>query len=367
MRKLDEINYKILNILKKGRHLDESNTKTYLIEPFLQILNYPIYDFFKIEKEYHMKQLDGNHKVDYAILENNEPIMLIEAKAMNENLLKHKNQVRKYFNSTQSVKLALLTNGIDYMFFTDSKHINLLDEEPFYTFSFRNNLQSKLSKLLYYPTILKSYKEIISQLNKVNIETYLIQNILGSDTQLLNFLQNETKNNELSKGEIIDSLKKLLSINSNQFKKMKLFSNDVIELEQWANEVEVIQDLNQSESIMEIDLLSDYDYMNSNLVKVIIGNKILTNISYKELLKFILAEISKTNKTDVILTQVSRNLPSNILLKNNKNTNLLKLNSEYGISLNLQNEYTLMIIRELLFILEEDLYTIKMLVKSNLI
>ena len=56
-------------------------------------------------------------KVDYAIIINNEPIILIECKSCSESLDKHGSQLFRYF-STSSAKFGILTNGIVYRFYT---------------------------------------------------------------------------------------------------------------------------------------------------------------------------------------------------------------------------------------------------------
>ncbi|MCL1415443.1 endonuclease, partial [Escherichia coli] len=40
-------------------------------------------------------------KVDYALFKENEPIIFIEAKSVNENLNNHDAQLARYFNSTK--------------------------------------------------------------------------------------------------------------------------------------------------------------------------------------------------------------------------------------------------------------------------
>ena len=70
-------------------------------------------------------------KVDYAIIINNEPIMLIEAKSADTTLNnKHLNQLYRYFTVTKA-KFGVLTNGIVYKFYTDLEEPNKMDDVPF--------------------------------------------------------------------------------------------------------------------------------------------------------------------------------------------------------------------------------------------
>nr|WP_258438078.1 hypothetical protein [Helicobacter sp. 11-8110] len=55
----------------------------------------------------------------------------MEAKNHTENLNNHNNQLVRYFNTDSSIKFAILTNGIEYRFFTDIEQPNLMDKAPF--------------------------------------------------------------------------------------------------------------------------------------------------------------------------------------------------------------------------------------------
>ena len=58
--------------------------------------------------------------------------MLIECKQRDKALDQHVNQLGMYFNSLVEMKLGVLTNGDDYWFFTDSKHENIMDPDPYF-------------------------------------------------------------------------------------------------------------------------------------------------------------------------------------------------------------------------------------------
>ncbi len=72
-------------------------------------------------------------KVDYAILQDGKPVMIIEAKSINRNLEKHDSQLFRYFSTTEA-KFAILTNGIRYRFYTDLDNQNKMDAIPFLDF-----------------------------------------------------------------------------------------------------------------------------------------------------------------------------------------------------------------------------------------
>lgn len=119
-------------IERKGHITNEEMTKQALIIPFFQVLGYDVFNPLEVKSEYisDFGKKKGE-KVDYAIFKDGKPIIFIEAKAVTENLANHDSQLARYFNATPEVKLAVLTNGIIYKFFTDVDANNIMDESPF--------------------------------------------------------------------------------------------------------------------------------------------------------------------------------------------------------------------------------------------
>lgn len=85
-------------------------------------------------------------KVDYAIIRDWEPVILIEAKWCDEKLDKHDSQLFRYFCATKA-KFAILTNGIIYKFYTDIENINKMDEKPFWIFDLLNPKENQVTEL----------------------------------------------------------------------------------------------------------------------------------------------------------------------------------------------------------------------------
>lgn len=111
----------------------EEATKTSFILPLLNILGYDIFDPTIVIPEFtaDIGKKKGE-KVDYAIFIDDKPLILIEAKKHTENLDRHKTQLERYFTVTDS-KFAILTNGIEYLFYSDLLKPNVMDEKPFLT------------------------------------------------------------------------------------------------------------------------------------------------------------------------------------------------------------------------------------------
>ena len=111
---------------------NEEMAKQSLIIPFLQVLGFDVFNPLEIRPEYDSDfGKKKGEKVDYAIYKDGKPIMFIEAKPVSGILDNHDAQLSRYFNATPDVKIGIITNGIDYKFFTDLNCSNIMDDVPF--------------------------------------------------------------------------------------------------------------------------------------------------------------------------------------------------------------------------------------------
>lgn len=131
----------------KSTVVTEEATKTSIIMPFFQILGYDIFNPEEFTPEFVADVgIKKGEKVDFAIMNEGHPVILIEAKSINEKLLKHDSQLFRYFGTT-SAKFAILTNGIVYRFFTDLEEQNKMDSSPFFEFNILELKDSSLHEL----------------------------------------------------------------------------------------------------------------------------------------------------------------------------------------------------------------------------
>lgn len=127
---------------------NEEMTKQALIIPFIQILGFDVFNPLEVRPEYTADfGIKKGERVDYALFKDGQPIIFIEAKAVNENLNNHDAQLSRYFNSATNVKLAILTNGSEYRFFTDLNTNNVMDDTPFLTINLVNLKDSDIENL----------------------------------------------------------------------------------------------------------------------------------------------------------------------------------------------------------------------------
>lgn len=109
----------------------EEATKNALVLPFIQALGYDVFNPTEVTPEYTCDiGTKKGEKIDYAINLNGKPCILIECKHWTQNLTLHDNQLLRYFHVSKA-KFGLLTNGIQYKFYTDIVDANKMDEKPF--------------------------------------------------------------------------------------------------------------------------------------------------------------------------------------------------------------------------------------------
>ena len=109
---------------------NEEQTKVSLINPYLEILGYDVRDPAVCRLEYEADIGAGRERVDYAIMRDGRPLMLIEAKAATESLPPEAPpQLQRYFVS-KNVEFAALTNGVVWQWY-QGKPDGKLREAPF--------------------------------------------------------------------------------------------------------------------------------------------------------------------------------------------------------------------------------------------
>lgn len=112
----------------------EESTKHAFVLPFINLLGYDTFNPTEVVPEFTADiGLKKGEKVDYAIFQNGQPIIIIECKNWKQKLDAHNSQLFRYFHSTKT-RFALLTNGIQYRFYTDLDATNKMDEKPFLEF-----------------------------------------------------------------------------------------------------------------------------------------------------------------------------------------------------------------------------------------
>ncbi len=130
---IDELKALAVRIEKQREHIQtEEATKTAMVLPFINVLGYNIFDPTEVTPELSADVgVKKGEKVDYAILQDGKPIILIECKGWQTNLDQlHTSQLYRYFSVTEA-RIGVLTNGIMYRFYSDLEERNKMDEKHF--------------------------------------------------------------------------------------------------------------------------------------------------------------------------------------------------------------------------------------------
>lgn len=112
--------------------LNEAVTKTSLVMPFLQAMGYDVFNNNEVAPEYTSDfGTKRGEKIDFAILREGTPVILIECKPLGDPLDAGScSQLFRYF-ATQPARIGILTNGRRYLFFSDLEKQNVMDGKPF--------------------------------------------------------------------------------------------------------------------------------------------------------------------------------------------------------------------------------------------
>jgi hypothetical protein len=136
---LEQLKTAVEQVVARSAHvrgLGESATKQSLVLPILTALGYDVYNPLECVPEFSadfaIKKAGQKEKVDLALFVSGSARVFVEIKAIDLPLDGYEGQLARYFNSTPSVVLGILTNGIEWRFFNDVHEKNLMDLEWFF-------------------------------------------------------------------------------------------------------------------------------------------------------------------------------------------------------------------------------------------
>jgi len=237
---------------------DEANTKSNIITPILQALNWNVNSQFEVEREY---LIEGIGRVDYALKVIDEVRVLIEAKSMRDDLDKYDNQIRKY--AIADIHLFILSNGIRWQFYTWLKRgvgiynfytLNLNVEEPHFI---ANELYNILSKQSIISKISDNYIKNIIVKDPLKYSSYnaideVLHNILDEPSSLLCNLIVVEVNKAFNINVEQDDVKKIL----NDYNKLFKINRDEIKIFIKKN-LDVLHLSSKTEHAIKTDKLRD--------------------------------------------------------------------------------------------------------------
>ena len=252
-----------INKIKNSISTEEA-TKTSLIMPFFSILGYDVFNPNEFTPEYVADVgIKKGEKVDYAIILEDEVKILIEAKSVNENLKRHSSQLFRYFG-TSSAKLAILTNGLEYKFYTDLDEINKMDSSPFLEINLLELTEQNINELK------KFCKENFNTENIINtasdlkysnsIEKVLNDEFASPSDEFIKFILNKGVYEGVKTQNVIDKYRSIVK------KSLSTFINDFVN-KRLQNALNTSSDSPSSDESKEIN--KDEENSNNGIVTTI--------------------------------------------------------------------------------------------------
>ncbi|MCW3085956.1 MAG: restriction endonuclease or methylase [Bacteroidetes bacterium] len=164
----------------KDQILTEEATKTAFVMPFINALGYDVFNPFEVHPEFISDVgIKKGEKIDYAIMKDGQPSILIECKHWKQNLSLHDGQLLRYFHVSKC-KFGLLTNGIIYRFYTDLVAENIMDEKPFLEINITDIKDNQIEELKKFH---KSYFDVANIINSASElkYTYELKNLISTE------------------------------------------------------------------------------------------------------------------------------------------------------------------------------------------
>ncbi|MCD0471428.1 type I restriction endonuclease [Flavobacterium sp. JAS] len=329
-----EINIQLKSLADKIDQLKskietEESTKHAFVLPFIHILGYDAFNPLEVVPEFTADLgLKKGEKVDYAIFQNGEPIIIVECKSWKENLTVHNSQLFRYFHVTKT-RFALLTNGIQYQFFTDLDDKNKMDQKPFLEFDITNLKEATITEVAKFhkssfnvdnivtnASALKYIKEIKKQ---INIE---LENPSNDFTK---HFANKVYTGRLTE-KVVDEFKDLVQKSLNQFISEKI--ND--RLKAALTKETIKQQDEQIESLEEDSkvITSEEELDGYRIVVAILRRKLPTNrIVYRDTQSYFGILLDDNNRKPLCRLHLNGGKKYISLFNDNKNETKLPIST----------------------------------------
>jgi predicted type IV restriction endonuclease len=121
---------------------NEETAKLALVVPFIRLLGYDPGTPREVRLEYTADFVQGDGKrfpdrMDFAIFDQGgqKPLIVIETKPLGTDLKACSQQLARYLSQLPELHFGIITDGCHYLFFGDLENPNVMDREPFFTFS----------------------------------------------------------------------------------------------------------------------------------------------------------------------------------------------------------------------------------------
>lgn len=291
----------------------EEATKNAFIMPFIQMLGYDVFNPLEVipEMDCDLIKKKGD-KIDYAIMNDGEPIILIECKHWQQNLNLHDNQLQKYFVASKA-KFGVLTNGIVYRFYTDLEKANIMDSVPFLEIDMEQLTDNSIEELKKFH---KSYFNIDNILSTANELKYMSElksaiktEFVSPSSDFVRFFAKKIYNGVVNQ-KVIDRFTELVkrSLNNHINDVISDRLNVAIKAESTAK-VAVATDVEEPQEISRIDRIvtTEEELEGYYIVKSILRTEISPErITYRDNISYFAIFIDDNNRKPVCRLRLNR-------------------------------------------------------------
>lgn len=160
----------------------EEATKNALVMPFIQSLGYDVFNPAEVMPELTADVgMKKGEKVDYAIMVNGELVIAFECKRAGTDLNNiHASQLYRYFSALKSVRFGVLTNGVEYKFYSDLDAPNRMDDRPFFIFDILDYQERQVAELKKFTKSAFDLEEILATASELKY-TAAIKRIVSDE------------------------------------------------------------------------------------------------------------------------------------------------------------------------------------------
>lgn len=199
----------------------EEATKNAFVMPFISALGYDVFNPLEVIPEFTSDVgIKKGEKVDYAIKKDEQIIILVECKWSGADLDKvHASQLFRYFSVT-SARFAILTNGIEYQFYSDIDEPNKMDSKPFFVFNMLHFEDHQINELKKFTKSAFSLDDILTTASTLKyagaIKKILEEELKAPSEEFVRFFASQVYDGRLTQ-QVIEQFTKIVKDARSQF------------------------------------------------------------------------------------------------------------------------------------------------------
>ncbi len=252
---IDRIKDLASRIPKQMEHIQtEEATKNAFIMPFISALGYDVFNPMEVIPEFTADiGTKKGEKVDYAIKKDQDIILLIECKWSGADLHKdHASQLYRYFSATEA-RFAILTNGIDYEFYSDIDEPNKMDSKPFFRFNILRFEEHQIKELKKFTKSSFSLEDILTTASTLKyagaIKKILAEELKEPSEAFVRFFASQVYDGRLTQ-QVIEQFTKIVKDARSQFVTERI--NERLKSALSANDIDSVSENIASEEALEL-------------------------------------------------------------------------------------------------------------------